>query len=466
MRNAILLLLCYSCFTAAVFGQNIALKDAVVDFLFLNDAVKNAHGSNYDPSNVVDISTTLSELNKLKTGSISSIDFRYYLGKAITEIGCLHTSVKVFPLADEMREKSYFPLHVIFHQNKLVLDRQKKSNFNTYKGQYIQSINGKSTVWFAERLMHYLAGDGADGGVEYRQEIGNLYAPYLLSFYLNYPDTFYVKTDIEEFKCASSKKGSYRYRTIMQVNKVPKTLEGEQAFYAIRNGIPVLGVSKFMKGDQKFWPIVFDTINKLNPPVLVVDLRGNGGGNRDAGVELMRFLSPEPFSYSILQPRQKPKKYLNKEGKRFYNFSKFKYNTGQFYRASKTELGKSFDYSYNPQKNYFKGQIIVLTDGFTASTSTMLTAWLKMHTKSIFIGRRAGGGYNGNNGGAFPRITLPKSKTILRFPSYRLVLDENSTQTDGIIPDIVVRYSIQDLLKEKDKDWEAVLLWCKSNLSR
>jgi hypothetical protein len=69
---------------------------------------------------------------------------------------------------------------------------------------------------------------------------------------------------------------------------------------------------------------------------------------------------------------------------------------------------------------------------------------LKQHTKATFLGQQSGGGYNGNNGGSFPTITLPNSKCKITFPAYRLVLDKSSDQKAGIIPDVIIEH-INDL---------------------
>jgi C-terminal processing protease CtpA/Prc len=218
-----------------------------------------------------------------------------------------------------------------------------------------------------------------------------------------------------------------------------------------------LRVYNFTKEDIEFWPKIMEVLNEENAPFFVLDLRGNGGGNRDAGSELMRFLSDDKFGYSILQPKGKPKPFLNKQGKRYYRFSKLKYNVGKFTHKKKTDLGKAFEFEFKPNETVYKGQIIVMTDGITASTSTMLTTWLDKHSNALFVGRKTGGGYNGNNGGVFPRITLPFSKTIIRFPSYRIVLDDDYKKEDGLMPDVEVVYSVEDYLQKRDKDWEAVL---------
>ncbi|NOQ74194.1 MAG: hypothetical protein GQ574_19455 [Crocinitomix sp.] len=440
-----------------MYAQKISKKDAITDFEFLNEAVVNAHGANYHSNLSVNIDSLLGTVRALKSDSISIPDFRYYLGVALSEIGCLHTSVKEFPLDVELPKERFFPIPVLLVDQSLYIDNHKSKTTQKYVGQKIEKINSHSSVHIVDRLLNYLGGDGRGSQDSYAEEIASLYAPKLISYYLNQPSKFKIKTSLGTFTVSSSNKANYRYRTIVSMQKQERILEAERAFYQKRDNIPVLRIEKFKKKDPKFWDLVFEELFTENPPFFVIDLRGNTGGNREAGAALMQYLTNENFGYAILQPKRKPKPYLNKQGKRYYRFSKLKYNVGEFSHKNNTELGNSFRFNFKPNKSTYKGQLIVLTDGFTASTSTMLTTWLDKHSNAIFIGRTSGGGYNGNNGGVFPKITLPCSKTMLRFPLYRIVLDDDYKKENGLKPDIEVDYSVNDWLEKKDRDWEAVL---------
>jgi C-terminal processing protease CtpA/Prc len=74
----------------------------------------------------------------------------------------------------------------------------------------------------------------------------------------------------------------------------------------------------------------------------------------------------------------------------------------------------------------------------------MVTSWLKQHTNAVFIGQQSAGGYNGNNGGSFPSITLPNTKCQIVLPAYRLLLDGKSAQDYGIVPDLIVEPIIRE----------------------
>ena len=210
-------------------------------------------------------------------------------------------------------------------------------------------------------------------------------------------------------------------------------------FYTIDN-FAILIVNTFQKSDKQFFDEVFKKIRKLKTEKLLIDLRQNLGGNRKSSIMLTKYLVDTTFAYSILQPKLPTKNYLNRKGKYYLFLSKLKYNVGNMFKKHESEYGNEFTYSYKPKKqNHFDGKLYVITDGFTASASTMVTSWIKQHTNAIFVGNQASGGYNGNNGGSFPIITLPKSKIEITFPAYRLILDKKSENRTGILPDIYVQ---------------------------
>lgn len=219
----------------------------------------------------------------------------------------------------------------------------------------------------------------------------------------------------------------------------------------------MLSLQSFSRSDVSFINQAFVAIHKAGLTNLILDLRGNTGGNRSGSVALTKHVVHHSFSYSILQPRLKPGPYLNLTGRFYLLLSRLKYHVGHLFKRHSTESGTEFSYRYQPVKEPFKGQLYVLTDGFTASAATMVTSWIRQHTTAVFIGSQAAGGYNGNNGGSFPLITLPYSKMQLRFPIYRLILDKKSIQRSGLVPDHEVVYSIQDVLANRDKEIEFVL---------
>ena len=80
---------------------------------------------------------------------------------------------------------------------------------------------------------------------------------------------------------------------------------------------------------------------------------------------------------------------------------------------------KYYRYSYKTQNlSKYKPQIVVLTDGLTVSSGSLVAAYLKYYNNAQIVGTESGGTYTGNNGRSFPEIVLPNSKINVRLPLF------------------------------------------------
>lgn len=413
-------------------AQSIAKEKAIEDLAFLNEAVINGHPVNYNPANKkVTVDGVFQKLKNADKDSLTIIEFRSVLNEAIFEIGCVHTRIAKMVMPESKRDKLFFPTLVFIKNDKLVDSLTNE----------IRSINGVSAGQLIHDFRQLYASDGATSALS--MAVFNKNSSALISRYFNYPTEY--KIDREN--------GITSIVAIKEIPKIPDNVNSrkgdwlytnaENRFY-MQDTIPVLKLANFYRNDISFLNRVFTYIEKYNSNYLILDLRGNLGGNRNSAVHLLKWLLTDSFTYSILQPKLSIKRYLNGKGKFYLFLSKLKYNVGNLFRARSTTLGREFVYHYKPKKNSFKGQIYVLMDGYTASASTMVTSWLKQHTKAVFIGQQSAGGYNGNNGGSFPSITLPNTKCQIVFPAYRLLLDGKSAQDYGIVPDLIVEPIIRE----------------------
>lgn len=427
--NVLCILLCLG---NHLLAQSIAKEKAVEDLIFLNEVVINGHPVNYNPANKkVTVDGVLQKLKDTEKDSLTILEFRSLLNEAIFDIGCIHTRITKLVMPESKSIKLFFSTLVFIKNDKLV----------DSLGHEIRSINGVSTRQLMHDFRQLYASDGGTSALS--TAVFNKSSSALLSRYFNYPTEYTI----------DSENGMTSIVAVSGIPEMPKKLNTSQENELVTNAknrlyrqgaIPILKLTNFYKNDISFLDRAFTYIEKSNSSYLILDLRGNLGGNRNSAVHLSKWLLTNPFTYSILQPKLSLRRYLNGKGKFYLFLSTLKYNVGDLFKSKKTALGREFVYTFKPKKNSFKGQIYVLTDGYTASASTMVTSWLKQHTNALFIGQQSGGGYNGNNGGSFPSITLPNTKCQIVFPAYRLVLDGKSAQDYGIVPDLVIEPAIRE----------------------
>lgn len=407
-----------------VVGQRIPTSNALEDLGFLNEVIKNGHPVNYNPArDQVHIDGIIAGLQTKNVDSIGLFEFRKLLNEAIFQIGCVHTRISKSPYTQPAVSASYFPFPLQLKDGKLL---------DTLHNE-IDRINEVPSDVLVSWIENRYASDGATKALS--TAVFNDNSSVSISGYFQFPKAYSVSVNHNKASIESLAKVPVSVNEDHAAAKNAVFKNRDNYIYFI-DSIPVLRISSFDKHDKGFINNAFDLIEKKQAKTLVLDLRGNLGGKRKSAVFLTRHLAQKKFEYSILQPRLKTWKYINGKGKFYLFLSILKYNVGTVFKGKKTVLGRAFTYSYKPVKNNYKGNILVLTDGYTASASTMVTSWLKQHSRATFIGLQAAGGYNGNNGGSYRVLTLPRSKYQITFPAYRLILDGNSLQNQGIIPDI------------------------------
>lgn len=452
-RTAIRLILAGLLLPFVAFSQQIARKDVLTDLRYLNEAVINGHPVNYKHAGRYTISGIIDEVEKGTSDSISVFEYRFLLGAALQQIGCVHTSVKSNPLLQDITPVGIFPLQIAVIDNKLVLTQQAGDSLKHLQGVAVLQINGQPAAEILSTLLRYSASDG--GGTAFASAHINLMLPVLIGFYFHYPEVYQISMAnglIEEYPAIKN-------LPAIPVDTHEVLFQNGKNSFSTAGKTGILELNEFVKSDKQFFRKVFAYIEQENLTGLVLDLRGNTGGNRKSSVELTRYLVDTNFSYAILKPKLQTRKYLDRHGKLLYFMGRIKYGGSHLFTTKRTELGKLYRYAYQPKsaEERYNGKLIVLTDGLTASAATMTTSWLKQHSNAVFVGTQAGGGYNGNNGGSFPMITLPYSGIRIKFPAYRLILDPHSDNMRGLVPDFTVEQELNDLLEGKDTVLEFAL---------
>lgn len=201
-------------------------------------------------------------------------------------------------------------------------------------------------------------------------------------------------------------------------NKQPKDL-GFHVFP--RKNTAVLTIDNFNYYEEKnkiFFAFVdkaFSRIKEENIGNVILDLRGNGGGDPFCASYLWSYLEREPYPY-------------------------FSEPYGKY-----AELSKPIKQA----DNRFTGKLFILIDGSNFSTTGHFCALLKYHDQGIFIGTETGSTYTCN---ASVRVFPLKNTGIgLKIATRSFAAAVNGfPKNRGIIPHHIVKANIEDLKNSKD----------------
>jgi C-terminal processing protease CtpA/Prc len=207
----------------------------------------------------------------------------------------------------------------------------------------------------------------------------------------------------------------------------------------------------------------FEAIHAKASRALILDVRGNGGGESELGALLFSYLVGEPFKYfdDII---------MTKNSGMRYSFAKYADDgrdyvvppglaelraDGKFHQIEDSLLGLQ-----QPSKPTFTGPVYILIDGGCLSTTAEFLTEVHVHHRATFIGEESAGCYYGPNSPTV-RITLPNTKLGIFIPLLAGYMSVGSNPEHdparGIIPDFPVTRTIPDLLAGVDRDFELAL---------
>lgn len=159
---------------------------------------------------------------------------------------------------------------------------------------------------------------------------------------------------------------------------------------------------------------VFSQIDSAHISNLVLDVRNNQGGDFEPTKLLLSYLLRQPVNYLS----------GSKEAK-----------------------------SISPQKNSFKGNLFILINGGSFSSTAILCSYLEMTKRCVFIGDETAGNKVILSGDPM-EMTLPNTKIICEISTVKYVIRNARNNRHGIMPAYYKRATIEDIISNRDPAME------------
>ncbi|WP_083563851.1 S41 family peptidase [Chryseobacterium carnipullorum] len=441
VRNTVLF--CFLTFVMQMIPAQNYSKKAVLNDLNYFETVIKGHPLYSDYLDSSEISEVISAgREEIQTDSISFFQYRIILGKIFYKLGCIHTGVTKPRFTPEHK----VPLEIMINNGFFIT----MANDKKWIGSRIISINNIPIEKIFSNLNQMVGSDGGGSGFGEYFFIRNFSV--LLAEYFAKSDAVTVLTGTGTFDLYKVPVPERIDATSPEKKKTYSAVSMGTNSLQMAGNTGILKISGFDGPSKRFFTKVFRFFKDNNTENLIIDLRGNLGGSMRSAMFLCQNLVSEPFGYDIDYRKSDLFRHLNTKGKLYFCLSKVKYTFENIFSSKKINSDtRAYRYRYRSLKNNNIKSIKILTDEGTASSSTMCVTILKRKFENVkIIGTRPSGGYNGNNGGAFPTVTLPETKIEVKIPLYRIVLDRNSTQRQGITPDFELETDVESFLSNDD----------------
>jgi hypothetical protein len=488
---AALLALCFLAQSASVQARNnnqtLTVEQLREDLRIMRGAMEESHVGLYWFISKPEIDRRVEKVSAKLVRPMTAKEFHRELLPIVASVRHGHTTLDLpiqavgYRLRYLDKNAKYFPFAIKIIKNKLYVVADLTEKGEVTAGTEIIAVNGRPVKRLIEEMRLYLSADGANDTFKIYNLETNFQFHNLLDLIYGATDTF--KLDIVEN--AGKKKISrtisgaspermkmlYRERVGREIDYFPPALN----FKILENKTALLTIRSFYEGQfgadtpdfNAFLSGAFQKIKESQVEDLIIDVRGNEGGNGSYVPVFYSYLADKPFqlpkptvlasnSISFL-------KYAENVADDIKAFSqtpdKFVSKAADGSWTLKEEFDQDSYRTFEPQTNRFTGRLYVLTNGGSYSaTNGFLNVVYRYHRvekrKVYFVGEQNGGDNSTGrvSGGQMLQILLPHSKQRLRIPLLGSSQFFATNAAKAEIPDYQITPSIQDVINGKDTE--------------
>lgn len=413
---------------ADAFLKSYTIKQLQQDFMQLRNILERKHPNLYRSRE--ELCSIFDKQYGLLRDGMTELEFYRVLAPITAALGCGHTNVYASRKLERYMQSNgkYLPMHMKVIDNKLyVIDNQAATAIPT--GVEVISINGRRSSDIIHIMLECLSADGYNQSK--KRYIMNHWFNALYYYFIESSEEFcieYCRLNEETVYCANVQaiQNHTMHMTTMSIHfQKPQAKLFGSSFcqeYALL-AIPSFQISFLRMGEYKeYIKNFFIQLREAKAEQLIIDLRGNWGG------------SPAPAVYLF--------SYLLKEAVPYFEEAMF------FYSRWKKPI--------RPAEERYSGNLYILMDGASFSTTGHLLSLLRHHGIGVFLGEESGGGAISTAFGSSIVLKNTRLRAYCAKLPFRAAAAVQS-KGRGIMPDYVVENSLQDYIDKRDAQLEAAL---------
>ena len=463
------------------------------DFDVFKKTLKTIHPGIYRYQTPKTLEKLFDELEANLKNPLSEAEFFKLVAQFTSQIHCGHTYPNPYNQNPLVRErifngKSYLPFYFQIVAGKMIIT-ENASLQSLSRGSEIVKVNGVAAKKIIETLLTITSADGKNtlahriDQLELKRFEAERYA--LFDWY--FPLFFAVKNGSFVIEAVDAPTGKTIKFETPAMTKDERTAEmkkrysapptyddgwkfeirnGKTAYLTIGNSITWrLKTIKF----KEFLANAFAEMREKKVEFLIIDLRGNGGGDTDIGFELARYLARNDLPVYLASRRlvrnvaAQPDllKYLDTYSMELKTNlqnglppDSFKKAENNYFEILPTEKLENYP-AVTPDKNNFQGTAFLISDASNASATAQFLNYAKENKLAKIVGQQTGGNRQGINGGNYYFLRLPNSKIEIDVPVFYFA-PFKTRPDESVIPDVVVKSKSDDISKGIDAEISAI----------
>lgn len=402
-------------------------EDMRQDFAQLRRILEMEHCCLYEYTDKSEFDRLLDDRFKLIDRPMRREEFFKIIAPLAVKVGCMHTALWMPTAFFDQEPGNLFPLQVKLIEGLLVVSGRFQDPQEVPVGSVILEINGRTAENTLKELKTITSAD-AHNPYFIDKQVEKRFPMFYVSVF-GFPEKYAVTYALPKRKTRLT--ADLRPADLQSVRDVifahfhhpPLTLQvlGDKR-------TAVMTVKTFIYYDMvdyfgAFMARSFSQIKDKGIQNLILDLRGNDGGDPVCAAILYSYLEKEPAPY-------------------------FAERYGKY-----AELADPVPLA----DDRFTGNLFTLLDGCCGSTNGHFCSLLKYHGIGTFVGTPSGSTYK-CNAGKNTEVSLDKTSLILTFGRQTFAAAvRGMDKTRPIMPDVPVRETYQDFLDGRDVYVEAAL---------
>jgi hypothetical protein len=412
-----------------------SVRELQTDFQFLRTKLEKTHPNLYLYTPKTEFNLFFDSLYKSIEIPLTEMEFYNLTTLLNSKIKDGHTMLLPSEKATNYFNQNgkFFPFYIVIANGKLYVNMNCSADTSLKEGAEILSINGIGTANIMNQLLTRQIHDG--NNQTYPIWILTNYFKEYFSFSFGHPTTFSMtykmgNTDQQTTTINALSKDSIRfYKQAKYSNRISTTKEKQGLVLEIQKqlSIATLTIKSFDNDilNTEYKQDFKSTIEKMFIQIrnnhvcnLILDIRNNQGGDFESGRLLLSYLLQQPINYLD--------------------------NSKEYRRLT-------------PIKNNYNGNLYVLINGGTFSNSGIVSSYLELTKRGIFIGEETAGNKNIISGDPTD-LVLPNTKIISEISTKKYVIRNNPNDGHGVVPSYYITSTI-----DKDTTKEFVLSLISKN---